>query len=258
MKKNTVATLLVLSATGVGVAVIATLRLSESPPEANAGGLATSPPSEPLRPQFTNTNKELEGTRYLRDETRRAFQAAIGAKLASFAGIDRAAQASGLLVQRAELIFDPDYERWSAYAGGLDRNARSGWVAPADPAFRERWETLSAAYRDPVIDPDNIWIESVDPFRDFPKTQPGTICLRNTSKYSAPYPFHVRAEDAAEAEAIEVFVPARIRDLSGKDLGVTISFVLVRERPGADWKEQSMFVYVGAEGFGRELSQPPF
>ncbi|HCT44813.1 MAG: hypothetical protein CMJ35_02865 [Phycisphaerae bacterium] len=250
MNKKLLASALLGSAILVGaIAIVRVSRVQTPSP-------VLPDPGVDYRQEFTNT-RDGDGDRYSRAQTREDFRKAVDAKLAG-AGVERAEQASALLALRADLLFDPDFERWSAYAGGLHRNARSGWVVPSEPDFRERWEMLAAAYRDPVIDTDRLWVEHIDPFRSFPETQPGTICMRNTSKYSAPYPFHVPEEDRAEAEGIEVFVPAQIRDMSGKPVNVTLSFVLVREQPRAEWKERDMFVYIGSEGFGRDLPQPPF
>lgn len=213
-------------------------------------------PAVDYRPEFTNT-KDSGGARYSRGETREKFRQAVGEQLA-LAGVGRAEQAQALLVRRADLLFDPDFDRWSAYTNSLERNTSAGWTAPTDPAYREDWERMASAYRDAVIDPQRIRVEPVDPNRSFPQLQPGTLCLRNNSKYSAPYPFAAPNGPNSQARGIEVFVPVTVRDGAGKPVNATISFVLVREHDHADWQEISAFVYLGAEGFGRPLSQPPF
>ncbi len=153
-------------------------------------------------------------------------------------------------------MFDPDFDVW------VDRIVDQTGVDPSqyDQDFRERWERSLAPYQDPIIDPESVWAERIDPDRSFPAQEPGTLIMRSDNALEAPYePFAGAPFDGPdERDAIEFFFPIRATDADGAPMGVTVSIVLARETRSVPWREVEMFIYIGANGFGRPIMTPGF
>lgn len=209
-----------------------------------------------LRQEFAVADAQQGMTRYLGGGTREALGDAIESAVSIALGGAQEGEVravSDLLGTRAELLFNPDYETWSAYI------AQTEGVEPAvgvDETYVQMWEGSASAYANPKVDVDGIMIQRIDPDRAFPETQPGTICMRSSKDVRARY---TPLDPASETrEAMEVFVPVLIKDAGGKQLGATVSFVLGRSRPEEAWRELEIFVYLGPDSMGRELLFPPF
>ncbi len=214
-------------------------------------GVTTASASEELRKEF-QTSDQSEGIRYSGRDAKQRIAAMVTVRLDEFGAVDSAL--IDLALQRTDLLFDPDFDRWADYSQGRERVRGTGWTPPVGE-LRERWESQAASFADPVVRTEDIWVRAIDPTRPFPESQPGTVWVGPDFAVSAPVPGV--AEFGPEAEGIEVLYPVTIRDGDGRSLDATVSIVLVRKSPGADWEEMTTYVYMGAEGFDRQLSMPP-
>jgi len=195
--------------------------------------------------------------RYTSGSTRADLEAAIERTVLDHMGpgeTDEARQTAQVLATRADLLFDPDMDRWRERV-----RAAGGSVPPVDDAYVQRWEGSVEPYTNPRVDVSGVRLEPVDPDRAFPETQPYTICMRSTHKLRASYP-DLRVDPAAgdRRETLELFIPVRVRDAEGNDLGGTISFVVGRSDADEPWRELEMFLYFGQDGFNRPIRKPPF
>jgi len=236
----------------VVLGVIAFLRLSSAPsalPDQN---------TENLRPEFRVRDGQGGMRRYGSSTTQADLEAAIERVVLDRVGPEesaRARQAAEVLATRADLLFDPDLERWRERA-----RAAGASLPPVDDAYVRMWEGSVEPYTNPRVDISGIRVEPVDPDRAFPKTQPGTICMRGGSdEFGTGYP-DLRVDPAAgdRRETMELFIPVRVRDADGDDLGGTVSLVIGRPAPGEPWRELEMFLYFGSDAFDRDLSIPPY
>ena len=227
---------------------------------ANNTALQKIDTSVELRPEFTVSDTQEGMTRYLSGDTQtdlnEAFLEKLDEALTYDDPIDRL-RTSELLGTRARLLFAPDYDAWRSHVVAA---AGEGALQTEDGTYMGMWEGSAQPYANPLVDVSGVRVVSIDPDRGFPETQPGTVCMRSDKQVRATYqPLEYDAGSGTDTrECIEVFVPVRIRDADGSNLGATISFVLGRSRATEPWRELEMFVYLGSDAMGREIKFPPF
>lgn len=250
MRKPLIIAAALIAAVLAGVALLRLTVFTPAPPQQN---------TEDLRAEFRVRDGQGGMRRYQSGSTRADLEAAIGRELLERAGPDEtddARQAAGVLATRADLLFDPDMDRWRERV-----RAAGGTVPPIDDAYTQMWEGSVEPFTNPRIDVSGIRVEPVDPDREFPQTQPGTICMRRgvSDVFSSSYPaLHANPGAADGRETLELFIPVRVRDAEGADLGGTISFVVGRSSKDDPWRELDMFLYFGQDAFSRTLRKPPF
>jgi len=250
MRKTLIIAGALIAAVLAGVALLRLTVFSPAPP--------AQPNAADLRPEFRVRDGQGGMRRYSSGDTRTDLEAAIERVVLDRVGPEesaRARQAAEVLATRADLLFDPDLERWRERA-----RAAGASLPPVDDAYVRMWEGSVEPYTNPRVDISGIRVEPVDPDRAFPKTQPGTICMRGGSdEFGTGYP-DLRVDPAAgdRRETMELFIPVRVRDADGDDLGGTVSLVIGRPAPGEPWRELEMFLYFGSDAFDRDLSIPPY
>jgi len=250
MRKTLIIAGALIAAVLAGVALLRLTVFSPAPP--------AQPNAADLRPEFRVRDGQGGMRRYNSGDTRTDLGAAIERAVLDRVGPEepaRARQAAEVLATRADLLFDPDLERWRERA-----RAAGASPHPVDDAYTQRWEGSVKPYTDPLVDVQGVRVEPVDPDRAFPQTQPGTICSRAESDdFGTGYPdLRVDPTVGDRRETMELFIPVRVRDADGDDLGGTVSFVIGRAAPGEPWRELEMFLYFGQNAFDRPIRKPPF
>lgn len=191
------------------------------------------------------------GTRYAAGGTKQRLEDAVAQAFA-----DASMGDPGLVelaLRRTDMLFAPDFDRWAAYSA--QRPGVSGWSAPSGEK-RARWERQASAFANPVVDADRVRVERVDPSRASPEEAPGTLWVGPDVMVSAPLPRPAEFQ-GTNAKAVEVFVPATIKDGNGDEMSVTVSFVFVDRLDGRGWEELNAYVYIGGHGFSRPIPMPP-
>jgi len=221
--------------------------------------------SEPVDLRFQATDKSTSGaSRYSSNGVANQLEASVMEAMSGVVVDGSQSQASEVAFLRIDLMFDPDFDRWLERVATQTSLQHSSYD---NPEFRSRWERSLQPYQNPLVNPDSVWIEQVDPDRSFPDQKPGTMIVRSDNSLEAPYrPIHRQANapnttgqsGLENREAVEVFIPILAKDANGKPLGATISFVLGRNTNQAPWREIEMFIYLGPDGFNRKIMIPGF